>query len=549
MADGSIRIETKLDNTALKKQVKELENELKNVRKEQAKTEAQISQTSSKYDAEREFDAQFPEEFSQRKEIDEKASKELDPLIAKQDQLNQKEQKYLEMLAAANAKLSEQASIAAASKQVDDAVKSGSAVEKIQTQAQYNSLLEETRAKMAALEAAAARVSAETGVSKDKILAANPAYQKLKDTMGMLEAKAKDFGNEAKEAGNKAARGFKTAKKEANGIGSAIKGGIAKLGKMTLAIFGIRGAFQAVRTAVSEYITTNETLGAQIGTMKGLLGQVLGPAIQYVVNLFMQAISAVNAFVYALTGINFVARANEAALKKQAKATTTAAKAQAQLAGFDEQTKLSDTSSGGGGSQTPAALLDDGIGKMPDFMKKLVDQFKAGDWYGAGITVGETIMEAIESVDWKKLGSKVGEILGGIIGFAAGLFVSIDPITIFEKVRDALTGLFNSISKEIQKVDWRAVGNKLIDWLLVGLAATNPVTAILSMMFTPGGVCPRNCPKGLVEGPCGGVTPQGNCEVNPAQECRHCKIVRHAHWRGTLPELEYRTLTAGKKSR
>ena len=62
-------------------------------------------------------------------------------------------------------------------------------------------------------------------------------------------------------------------------------------------------------------------------------------------------------------------------------------------------------------------------------------------------------------------------------------------------------------------------------------------------------VCPRNCPKGLIEGPCGGVTPQGNCEVNPAQECRHCKIVRHAHWRGTLPELEYRTLTAGKKSR
>ena len=62
-------------------------------------------------------------------------------------------------------------------------------------------------------------------------------------------------------------------------------------------------------------------------------------------------------------------------------------------------------------------------------------------------------------------------------------------------------------------------------------------------------VCPRNCPKGLVNGPCGGVTLQGNCEVNPAQECCHCKIVRLAHWRGTLPELEYKTLNTGKKSR
>ena len=58
-------------------------------------------------------------------------------------------------------------------------------------------------------------------------------------------------------------------------------------------------------------------------------------------------------------------------------------------------------------------------------------------------------------------------------------------------------------------------------------------------------VCPRNCPKGLVDGPCGGVTPQGYCEVNPAQECRHCKIVRLAHWRGTLPKLEYQTLNQG----
>ena len=377
MADGSIRIETKLDNSALKQQVKELEKELKNIQKEQSKTEAQVSQTRSKYDAEREFDSQMPDEFSHRKDIDARAAKELDPLIAKQDELNQKEQVYLQKLDAVKAKLAEQANITSASKQVDDAVKAGAATEKVQTQEQYNSLLEATRAKMEAIEAAAGRIAAETGVSKDQILAANPAYQKLSDTMGILSAKSSQFGAEAKAAGIDASTGLKVAKKEASGFGAAISSGIAKLGKMTLAIFGIRGAFRAVTMAVREYISTNESLGGQINAMKSLFGQMLGPVIQWVVNLLIQAVSAVNAFVYALSGINFIAKANASALKKQGAAASGAAKAQRQLAGFDEQTKLSDTSGGGGGGGGGGiATLPDGTSMDLSFLDPLMEAIR-----------------------------------------------------------------------------------------------------------------------------------------------------------------------------
>ena len=377
MADGSIRIETKLDNSALKQQIKELERELKNIQKEKAKTDAQVSQTSAKYDAEREFDAQFPEEFSHRQDIDERAAKELDPILAQQEELNQKEQKYLAMLDAAKAKLTEQANVMSASKQVDDTVKADSVMGKVQSQAEYNSLLDVTAAKMAAIEAAASAVAAQTGLSKEQILAANPAYQKLSDTMGMLKSKAKDFGDEAQVAGKKTKAAMKEAEASARKVGTATKHGIAGFGRMQLGMMGLMFAMRAISAATNEYMAVNSQLEGQMNTLRALWGQVLGPVIQWVVNLLIQAVSAVNAFIYALSGINLVAKANAAALKKQTTAAGGAAKAakQNQLAGFDEQTKLSDTSGGGGGGGGGGAVatLPDGTTMDLSFLDPLME--------------------------------------------------------------------------------------------------------------------------------------------------------------------------------
>lgn len=496
MADGSIRIETNLDNSRLKQQIKELERELKNVRKEQAKVDAQADGAMAKYREEMAFDYQFPEEFSHRKDIDDRAAKELDPIIAKQEELNQKEQQYIDKLTAANAKLSEQSSIAAASKQVDNDAKNYFAVGKIQTQEQYNSLLEATRAKMEAIEAAAARVAAQTGLSKDQILAANPAYQKLSDTMSMLNSRVGELGSNAKAAGKKAGDGFKHANKEAKKFGDTVnrtvKKGIKMVGKMALAVFGIRGAYRAVRMAMTEYMQTNEALEGKIDTLKAAFGQALGPAIEWVVNLVWNAVNAVNSFVYALTGINLAAKANEAALKKQEKATESAAKAANQLAGFDEQTKLTDTSgSGNGSSGNSVQLLDDTIKPLAGLAEKLKEQILGGDWYGAGQTLGEALMNGIKSVDWHGLGAKVGEILGGALSFVLGFALSWDPLVMLGSIVELVSGLMDGLSEAIQNIDWVEVGKDFVDLLIKAIIAQliwmNPYARIIALICTPQG--------------------------------------------------------------
>lgn len=473
MADGSIRVVTKLDNSQLKQQIKELERELKNIQKEQAKVDAQVDGVMAKYQAEREFDSQFPDEFSHREEIDQRAAKELDPIIAKQEELNQKERQYLAMLDAAKAKLAEQANIASASKQVDDTVKGDATMGKVQSQAQYNSLLDATAAKMAAIEAAAGQIAAQTGLTKEQILAANPQYQKLSDTMSVLQAKAADFGDEAQQAGKKTTKAMKQAEKSTKKVTSETRRGILGLGKMQLAMMGIMMATRAISAATREYMATNSKLEGQINTLKSLWGQVLGPAIEWVINLLIKAVSAVNAFVYALTGINFVARANEAALKKQAKAAGAA-----QGASFDEQTKLSDTS----GSDNPVTLLDDSLDSIPAKLKELLEK---GDFYGAGKSIAERLSKGIADFDWVGTGDKIGKVLGNAVGFVLGFALNLDPAAIIVAANGFVGGLLSGLADALQNVDWIDVGKNMLELFLWGLAMSNPATAILTILLSP----------------------------------------------------------------
>jgi len=87
---------------------------------------------------------------------------------------------------------------------------------------------------------------------------------------------------------------------------------------------------------------------------------------------------------------------------------------------------------------------------------------------------------------------------------------------LYETFEDALVRLdplmnalgYERIEKPVAAVE-RVVKGFLFDCRMCGQC----------VLSSTGMSCPMNCPKGLRNGPCGGVRADGNCEVEPEMRC------------------------------
>jgi hypothetical protein len=60
------------------------------------------------------------------------------------------------------------------------------------------------------------------------------------------------------------------------------------------------------------------------------------------------------------------------------------------------------------------------------------------------------------------------------------------------------------------------------------------------VLHSTGMTCPMNCPKELRNGPCGGVRPNGNCEVKPEMRCVWLKAYERSRklpWREEFDQV------------
>lgn len=114
------------------------------------------------------------------------------------------------------------------------------------------------------------------------------------------------LGKTGEKAGDKTSKGFQK--------------GASSLKRFALAIFSIQSIYALVSKASTSYLEQDIVLAEKLRNVWVGLGSFLSPAIEKISNVLLKGLGYLNEFIKALTGIDYIARANAKSLDKQAQA-------------------------------------------------------------------------------------------------------------------------------------------------------------------------------------------------------------------------------------
>ena len=306
-------------------------------------------------------------------------------------------------------------------------------------------------------------------------------------------------------------------------------GAISKLGKKLTGLgsmlkrMALRKIMMGILTAVKEGFNNlaqySTQTNADLSALKSGLTQlknsfatafapiltVVTPILSKLIGYLSTALTYIGKLFAALTGAKTFTKATAVQEDYAASlgATGSAAEqAKKQLAGFDELNVLSDSSSdsggGGGGSTSPSEMFEEVPieSSITDFVGKIKEAFKNGDYAGIGVIIGEGINTAVQKVNdfisWDNVGSK---ITAGIKGVAQCFNALVDTVN-WELIGDTFAQGFNTAINTLFLVltefDWPGLAAGLarslnglvsgIDWGKLGTTlSTGMRTAIATL--------------------------------------------------------------------
>ena len=218
---------------------------------------------------------------------------------------------------------------------------------------------------------------------------------------------------------------------------------VKKLKRVGLALFSIRSAYTLVSRASSAYLSKDTELAEKLQSVWVGLGSFLAPLLEYLSNMLLKMVGYLNVFVKALTGIDFVARANAKALNKQAKAQKNLNN---QLLSFDEINKLEDTKSESGGASAGSGLIE--LPELDDKMvKKLQDlAYWLKENWGLIKAVGIALGIAFGAAKIAQIVGNISTLIGGGGKGIKGLTKSLNEIPTMIKIGIIVGGVAYTIN-------------------------------------------------------------------------------------------------------
>lgn len=443
MADGSIMIETKLSTDKFDKQIVNLEKKIKD---EEQKSELKLK---AKLQAEDELKRHKQAIFEIEKEY-EKTSQQVEYL----QNIMSKQAKGISLTP------QEFTDLQGSEKVIADNEKIGETLDKMY-------------AKQAKLNNAVDRTSL--------------AYKQTKDNVTSYKAKIESVKLQKQQAQvGQLKDGF-------NKMSTSVSSSIKQIGRLALGIFSVASAYRLMSSASSTLGQYDEQYATNLEYIRYLIAQAIAPALQYVVNLASTLLSYLNYILNAWFGITLFSKNSAKNFMKAKNSTggisknTGKIKKDLQTTPFDEMNILTDTSdsgTSGGGAISPSIDPSMLQGKIPDWLKWIVDNKDLILAIMAGITAGllawklgldgikalgiglliagivytiESLLEYLQDPSWENFGKIIQGIGVAIVGL--GLLIGSVPVA----VAGAIVLIIGTIVKYWEQI--KSFLQSGIDWL------------------------------------------------------------------------------------
>ncbi len=262
-----------------------------------------------------------------------------------------------------------------------------------QLQSQQMSLVnkvEEYSQKLAAAKSNQEQLNSSLELAKSEQTSIN---QKIADS----DNKTKSLSNNMKNVSNNTKKVSTHSLGISNSIGSAVK----NLAKYAVALLGFQTIYNMLKSSVSEWLNGSsqeaQQLQADITNLKNNIGSALAPAVQSVLNIFYKILAVVGAIVKAFTSINIFAK-NTA--KSSASTATSTKQTSNNLASWDSLNVLnqdSDSGSSSGDSSVEPTDLSSLMSEYEELAEKIKDIFSTvlDPFKQAWETTGQTVIDAM----------------------------------------------------------------------------------------------------------------------------------------------------------
>ena len=257
------------------------------------------------------------------------------------------------------------------------------------------------------------KIPVELRMTEDERLKLESDIEKTRNRIISLKGSIKEVENETSEMSKKMSKGFDK--------------GIKSLKKFAIRLVGIRTIYGVVSKASSAWLSQDTELAQKLQNVWIGLGSIVAPVIEMISDALLKGLGYLNVFLKALTGVDYIAKANAKALEKQTKAQKGLNKA-TQDYDFDVIRKQQDVSSTSG-----TGIDTSGIIKIPELddriVKKLQDMayWLKENWHWikeVGIILGITFGAIAIGKLLANIGSLIGSGASGLLGLK-GLLVGL----------------------------------------------------------------------------------------------------------------------------